>query len=208
MRPNLLFTLSSSILLISGCATMGKDECLTSDWRSIGYEDGTRGYPPERIGDHRKACAKHSVSPDLQAYQEGRTEGLQAFCRPHKGFQVGSRGGNYAGVCPAELEPDFVEAYRAGRVLYGMESSVRSAAGQISAKERRLDQIPKEILKTEALLIQNGLSIEQRVLLLAEIKELAEEAGRLEQEVKSLIADKARREDQLTEYRASLDTYY
>ncbi len=68
MQPKLLFTLSVSILLISGCATMGKDECLTSNWRSIGYEDGARGYPPERIGNHRKACAKHSVSPDLQTY--------------------------------------------------------------------------------------------------------------------------------------------
>jgi len=208
MQPKLLFTLSASILLISGCATMGKDECLTSNWRSIGYEDGARGYPPERIGNHRKACAKHSVSPDLQAYQAGRAEGLQAFCQPHKGFQLGSRGGNYAGVCPAELAPDFVEAYRVGRVLYGMESSVRSAASQISAKERRLDQIPENLLEREAKLIQDGLTVEQRVLLLAKIKDLAEEAGRLGQEVKVLIADKARREDQLADYRASLDTYY
>jgi hypothetical protein len=176
--------------------------------RDDGYEDGARGYPPERIGSHRKACAKHSVTPDLQAYQAGRAEGLQEFCQPHKGFQLGSRGGNYAGVCPAELEPDFVEAYRVGRVLYGMESSVRSAASQISTKERRLDQIPKEILESEATLVQNGIAVEQRVLLLAEIKELAEEAGRLDQEIKALIADKARREDQLADYRASLDTYY
>ncbi len=208
MQPKLLFLLFASVLLISGCATMGKDECLTVDWRSIGYEDGARGYPPERIGSHRKACAKHSVTPDLQAYQAGRAEGLQEFCQPHKGFQLGSRGSNYAGVCPAELEPDFVEAYRVGRVLYGMESSVRSAASRINAKERRLDQIPKEILESEATLVQNGIAVEQRVLLLAEIKELAEEAGRLEQEIKALIADKARREDQLADYRASLDTYY
>ena len=46
------------------------------------------------------------------------------------------------------------------------------------------------------------------MLLLAEIKDLAEEAGRLEQEIKTLIADKTRREDQLADYRASLDTYY
>jgi septal ring factor EnvC (AmiA/AmiB activator) len=89
-----------------------------------------------------------------------------------------------------------------------MESSVRSAGSQISAKERRLDQIPEDILEHEAKLIQDGLTVEQRVLLLAEIKDLAEEAGRLEQEVKALIADKARREDQLADYRASLDTYY
>ena len=148
------------------------------------------------------------MTPDLQAYQAGRAAGLQEFCQPHKGFQLGSRGGNYAGVCPAELERDFVEAYRVGRVLYGMESSVRSAGSQISAKERRLDQIPEDILEHEAKLIQDGLTVEQRLLLLAEIKDLAEEAGRLEQEVKALIADKARREDQLADYRASLDTYY
>ena len=47
---------------LSGCATMSGDECLTSDWNAIGYEDGARGYTADRIGKHRKACAKHGVS--------------------------------------------------------------------------------------------------------------------------------------------------
>ena len=59
--------------LLSACATgMGKDECAAADWRTIGYEDGLHGFPADRIGAHRVACAKHQVTPDLAAYMEGR----------------------------------------------------------------------------------------------------------------------------------------
>ena len=69
-------TLASETLL-SACATgMGKDECAAADWRTIGYEDGVRGFPADRIGAHRVACAKHQVTPDLAAYMEGRDRGL------------------------------------------------------------------------------------------------------------------------------------
>ena len=55
---------------MSGCASMSADECAVSDWNAIGYEDGAQGYTADRLGNHRKACAKHGVAPDLQAYQE------------------------------------------------------------------------------------------------------------------------------------------
>ena len=40
---------------LGGCATMSGDECATSDWTAIGYEDGSRGYTTERFGKHSKA---------------------------------------------------------------------------------------------------------------------------------------------------------
>ena len=52
---------------LSGCATMSGDECMTSDWSAIGYEDGARGYTTDRLASHRKACAKHGVTPDFAA---------------------------------------------------------------------------------------------------------------------------------------------
>ena len=63
---------------LSGCATMSGDECMTSDWSAIGYEDGSRGYTTERLTKHRKACAKHGVTLDFTAYQDGRDQGLVA----------------------------------------------------------------------------------------------------------------------------------
>ena len=61
---------------------MGKSECVTADWRTIGYEDGLRGYPADRIGAHRVACAKHQVAPNLPAYSDGRERGLVEYCQP------------------------------------------------------------------------------------------------------------------------------
>ena len=66
-------------LLLSGCATLDKDECAAADWYAIGLEDGARGRAVERLGDHRRACAKHKVVPDPARYVAGRNEGLKSF---------------------------------------------------------------------------------------------------------------------------------
>ena len=50
-------------LALPGCATMDKSECLTVDWRTIGYEDGVAGHSGDCIAQHRKACAKYGVAP-------------------------------------------------------------------------------------------------------------------------------------------------
>ena len=47
----LLFSLAT--LALGGCASMNGDQCLTSDWKAIGFEDGSRGYSASRLGNHR-----------------------------------------------------------------------------------------------------------------------------------------------------------
>ena len=70
------------MVFMSGCATMSGDECMTTDWSSIGYEDGARGYTTDRFSKHRKACAKHGVQADFGSYQAGRDQGLIEYCQP------------------------------------------------------------------------------------------------------------------------------
>src|SRR5215475_10016900 len=96
------------LLVLGGCASMSKDECLTVDWRTVGYEDGVAGFPGDRIAEHRKDCAKYGGSTSLELYQQGRAQGLQEYCQPANGYNIGVRGGGYAGVCPANLEPAFL----------------------------------------------------------------------------------------------------
>lgn len=189
---------------LSGCASMSGDECLTSDWQMIGYEDGSRGYGAERLGEHRKACAKHGVTPDLQAYRHGREEGLRDFCQPSRGFNLGSRGGHYNGVCPAEMEGEFVDAYRAGYHLYELQANVNSANAQIAAKQHELEHINVTIREKEALLIATETTTQERILILADLKDLSERTGELEVEVAMLIDDRARHEEQLANYQASV----
>lgn len=192
---------------LSGCATMSGDECATSDWTAIGYSDGAQGYPSDRYSRHNKACAKHGVTPDFRAYQAGRDEGLREYCQPTRGYQLGESGSAYHGVCSADLEPAFLDAYRVGQHLYGLRSNVSRASGSIAAKERELNSIDDEVRHKEARLIDDETTTEDRILLLADLKDLSERSGELETQIKKLYADRARFEVELQNYQASVASY-
>lgn len=191
-------------MVLSACATMSGDECTTGDWRMIGFEDGSKGYGAERLGEHRKACARHGVTPDLQAYRTGREEGLRDFCQPSRGFNLGARGGRYDGVCSVDMESDFLDAYRAGYHLYELQSAVNSANYQINARQHELDDVHDLIREKEALLIAEETTTQDRILILADLKDLSEQSGRLEAEILMLVDDRARHEEQLADYQASV----
>ena len=79
MRLNCLL-LAFCVVMLAACsstATMGQNECHAVDWRTIGYEDGVAGRSGAQVGVHRRACAKYSITPDLEAYRLGRAEGLR-----------------------------------------------------------------------------------------------------------------------------------
>ena len=185
---------------LGGCASMSADECAMSDWRTIGFEDGAMGYTADRLGNHRKACAKHGVAPDFEAYQAGRSEGLRQFCQPSRGFNLGAGGGRYHGVCPTDLEPDFVDAFNSGHKLYNLRSNVNAANGQINARRAALEKKEKRMLEVEAELIASETTAQDRIMLLVELKELSEEKGQLEAEIVELVEERAIYEQQLAEY--------
>ena len=196
------------VIFLQGCATLNEHECMVSDWRSIGYEDGTRGASGDVIGKHRKACAKHGVAPDLQAYREGRLEGLAQFCQASNGFNLGARGGRYNGVCPAEYEYDFVDAYNSGRKLHDLQSNVNYADRQIQTKERQLEDLRKDLSSKEAALVSDSTTSEERVKLLSETRDLSKKQGELETEITELERSKAVHLDRLAQYRATLTYNY
>ena len=159
-------------LLISGCASMGKDECLHADWQTIGLEDGSRGYPGNRIGVHRKACAKHGVTPDLTAYETGRQKGLDTWCAPRNGYRVGLGGGHYNGVCPQAMEGPFVEALERGRAVYGYDKEVTNAKKELKKMREDLEEMDVDLQDKEAEMIGDGVTPRRRVILLRQIRQL------------------------------------
>lgn len=185
---------------LSGCATMSGDECMTSDWSAIGYEDGARGYTTDRLANRRKACAKHGVTPDFAAYQSGRDQGLVEYCQPSRGFNVGSNGGRYNGVCSVNLEADFLDAYNAGHHLYSLRSRVNRANSSIKSKEHELDEIEDALLQNGIDIIASETTQEERILLLADMKDMAERTGQLEAEIKDLYEVRAHAQAELEHY--------
>ena len=196
-----------AVLAMSGCASMSSEECVATDWSAVGYEDGSRGYATDRFAGHRKACAKHGIKADFEAYQAGRDRGLVEYCQPGRGYDVGSRGGRYYGVCPIELERDFLDAYNEGYHLYTLRSNVNRASSSIAAKERELKSVQEEIRQKEAALIDRETTTEDRVLLLADLKRLSERTGELETEIQVLHEERARHRLELENYQANAVGY-
>jgi hypothetical protein len=193
-----------SLAVLGGCATMSGDECAVSDWHAIGYEDGTRGYTSDRLGDHRKACAKHGIAPDFQAYQAGRSEGLVEYCQPSRGFNLGSKGGQYRGVCSSHNEQRFLDAYNSGYHLHNLRANVDSANYRINANKRELEDTQALIRDKGAALIARETTTQERIILLADLKDLSERTGQLEAETYQLIEDRARYEQELQSYQLIL----
>ena len=192
---------------LGGCASMSSDECVTGDWEAIGYEDGARGYTTAQLGERRKACAKHGVTPDFAAYQTGRDQGLVEYCTPGRGFDVGSRGGRYNGVCGANLEADFLDAYNAGYHLYTLQSNVNRTNSAIHSRQNELERIEDDMRDKETALISAETSMEERVLLLVDLKDLSERTGQLEAEIQDLYEQRARHQVELEQYQVAVIDY-
>ena len=202
-----VIAMALAALVMSGCATMSSDECVATDWSAVGYEDGARGYTTERFSKHRKACAKHGLTADFGSYQAGRDQGLVEYCQPGRGFDVGASGGRYYGVCSANLEADFLDAYNVGNRLYTLRSNVNHANSSIGSKQRELEHVEDDILHAEAALISRETTTEQRIILLAELKDLSEDTGRLEAEIRDLYEQRARYQVELNNYQAMVADY-
>lgn len=197
-------TLIAVAVALGGCTTMNQNECMAVDWRTIGYEDGANGYSGDHIAQHRRACAKYGVTPDLNLYQAGRAQGLREYCRPQNGYEVGVRGGSYNGSCPADMQDGFVDAYQSGRQLYMLTSRVANTANRIEAAHRELDQVEHEIIASSVVVVSDKSSSEDRAHGLVDTQQLAEKAGRLKTEIAELERNKLRYEQDLEDYRAAI----
>src|SRR5699024_3594474 len=115
-RRNFILIIAIPVVAaVTGCATMSEGECWTADWYQVGRSDGADGYTRARLYDHRQACTQYGIRPDASAYFAGRQLGLKRYCTPRNGFHAGRSGKPYRDVCPAPLEPAFLDVYREGR---------------------------------------------------------------------------------------------
>lgn len=164
-----------SFVLLSGCASLSKDECITGDWQGIGYRDGLQGKPEAFIAEHQTACSEYSITVDLISYQQGREIGLNTYCKADNGYRLGRSGAEYGYVCPRQVEKAFLQAYQAGREIYLQEKKVSDIEQQISRQLREVTQLKDKMDSTEKKLVSDGLSRAERQNLLQELRQLETE---------------------------------
>ncbi len=171
-------------LIFTACASLNEDECKLANWEAIGYEDGNKGYGQAQIGKHRSACAKHGVAPDLATYQQGHQRGARAFCNPSRAYSMGKRGSQYKGMCPKDLEPAFIKAYRAGKKVHLASQRVKALQDKNNKQESELKTIKTQLKAKEGLLISPQGNVAQKASLLLEIKDLNQRSGQLDSQIK------------------------
>ena len=170
MRASALRTASSLLLaLAAGCASLDQDECVSADWYAIGLEDGARGRAVERLGDHRRACAKYNVTPNTERYIAGRNEGLKTFCTYERGYSEGRAGNGYAAACPLPAAQNFLAGYNRGRELHELH--------------RRLEDVNREIARSKQALTEGIPNPRARANEVEKLEALTREAEQLEERI-------------------------
>ncbi|MEN5146299.1 DUF2799 domain-containing protein [Brevundimonas diminuta] len=180
----------SGVALLSGCATMSEGQCMVGDWGGQGYRDGAEGYPSSRLHDHAKACAKHGISPNMNAYMAAREDGLRNYCTWENGFRAGRAGGTYHGVCSPGEERAFLPAHRDGRLMYEAEQGMSSAESALNSAIRRVESREDKLDAKRRELHQSGLNDEERRRIRNRIREV-------EGELQDARRDLRRAEDNL-----------
>lgn len=198
------FAAAAIMFALAGCAGMSEQACLTSDWRTIGFEDGSLGRSEATIGNYRKACAEHGVAPDLDAYRAGHADGVLSYCKPGNGFEVGHSGATYQGVCPANVEPDFVVEYNTGRHLHDLEWALQRVDSQIASNYREQENIRGELTRIAASMVSNDTTAEQRVLMVSRTAEIGRRYGELTAQTKSLEDERVVHELELRDFQQTL----
>lgn len=191
LAGHLARTLASMALALTVCACASgptKEECVATDWRAVGYEDGVRGWPETHMAAHRKGCAKQGVTLDLNAYRGGWDEGVRHYCRAGNGYHEGRTGRRYNGVCPTGLEGAFLDAYRAGKDLYVLEAQVHRTERTLKSRRARLGQIEAAMRDAGLELVAPGVPTARRVVLLDQLRKLGDERAATRADIPSLEA--------------------
>jgi hypothetical protein len=204
MSATRLLSLGAVVYLVAGCSGMSQQACVTADWRTVGFEDGTAGRSEGSIGRYRQQCSEHGVAPDLESYRAGHAEGVRVYCRESNGFVVGHAGATYQGVCPADLEREFLAEYNAGRRLHELESALGSIDSRIAGNYRAQEGIKQELTDIGIAMVATETTPEQRLQMVARSAELGRRHGELTTEIQHLERDRALAERALLDYRSTL----
>jgi len=169
-------------LALASCETISAEQCMAGDWSGRGLPDGKSGLRRGRLDEYATACAGHGVTPDPAAYAAGRRQGLVHYCTPARGFEAGRTGSAYAGVCPSELEADFLPAYRDGQIVHEVEQALANARSRVDSLGDRLEELDEKIASKQSEARAEGLTEEERERVRARIQEIRRERADTERE--------------------------
>ncbi len=178
-RGMLLITVLSAAAL-SGCASMPGDTCASVDWYALGLDDGTNGRSLDSVASHDNQCVAEAAEADLEDYRAGRLAGLDEYCTMESGLELARSGARYKGVCPVEIEGDFLTGFRLGRHIHRVEVEMANNRGQVEEIEKALDSSDLANVERQEMRSMLDLLEQDYDGLAVRMERLAWEAGMME----------------------------
>jgi hypothetical protein len=157
------------ILFLAGCSAMNKKECITANWYTVGQLDAERGKPSSNIATYGKQCAKHSITPNQDSYNEGHIEGTKLYCTKDSGFKVGKKGKTYNGICPTQSEPSFKNGYSIGKEYYAVIKEINSLEYTINRAKKKAKKLIKSVANIKKEASKSTTTNERRIALREEL---------------------------------------
>lgn len=126
------------LAFLGACASLTQEECLNADWRAIGYNDGVRGRLESYVSRHFDACGKVGITPDVQAWQAGRAQGLPLYCTPANAYSIGRAGNDLSPVCPASQQNSLFQNWDWGKEYYLITQEISHLEDEDRAIRKRI----------------------------------------------------------------------
>ncbi|MYD44788.1 MAG: DUF2799 domain-containing protein [Gammaproteobacteria bacterium] len=194
------------LLMISGCTSLSKVQCLEGDWYEIGLVDGESGMESARFDEYVDTCAKYDVVPDFVKYSEGRTKGLEIFCTRSNGYSEGREGSVYRNVCSGISEELFLVGYSFGHKVYSALETINTLNSEISEKAK---QIRNWEIQGDEILDLSFAGANERERDADERNELSDQAADLQSDITEAKAQvkelRDRKAEAMIEYRTAVD---
>lgn len=125
------------LALLSGCASISREECQAGDWAAIGERDGAAGRVADtQFGRHVTACAKLDITPERAAWEQGYATGLRSYCTPQTGLREGEAGRPYRDVCPSAEEARFLQGHELGMSAFRQRARIDEIRREIAQLQR------------------------------------------------------------------------
>jgi hypothetical protein len=117
---------------------MSPAECKNANWRDVGLRDGLAGAPLSELDERTKSCAEAGVQANATQYLQGRSQGLQSYCRIENAAKLGVEGKSYRGVCAPAFDVEFRRRFAIGHEVYEARNALRYQEGRSRSLEDKL----------------------------------------------------------------------
>jgi hypothetical protein len=125
---------------------MSRKECETANWSQLGFKSGASGETfNDSVDAYDKKCTvKHNVTMTITDFKKGYNLGLQKYCTNEYGYIEGQNLSQYLGVCPKELEENFLKGHSAGQIL-GLKNTVALLESKVQILESEVNALRSEV---------------------------------------------------------------